>query len=138
MKFRKLNLIWNELSALSSPPRRPTPAVKPPRRRSPRRPLHASDAVKTLPPPLIISPLNPPSNRALTALMAIHPAVTPATPTAPSPDPIKATPMTPGAPTPHRCLLLSSPAPETLPTEFFVTSSRHHRRPIATPPPKVW
>jgi hypothetical protein len=35
--------------------------------------------------PLIISPLNPRSNQALTALMAIHPAVTPATPRRPPP-----------------------------------------------------
>jgi hypothetical protein len=35
----------------SSPPRRPTPVRNPLRRRSPRRPLRASDAVKSLPPP---------------------------------------------------------------------------------------
>ncbi len=39
------------LSASSSPPRRPTQAGNPLRRRSPRSPLRASDAVKPLPPP---------------------------------------------------------------------------------------
>jgi hypothetical protein len=39
------------LSVPSSPPHRLTLAVTPPRRRSPLRPLHTSDAVGTLPPP---------------------------------------------------------------------------------------
>jgi hypothetical protein len=39
------------LSVLSSPPRQPTLAVSPPCRRSPRRPLRASDAAEPLPPP---------------------------------------------------------------------------------------
>jgi hypothetical protein len=47
------------LSVLSSPPRRPTPAVTPPRRRSPRRPLRASDAAEPLPSPHHPPPLNP-------------------------------------------------------------------------------
>jgi hypothetical protein len=54
------SLTWGTLlSALSSPPRRQTPAVKPPRRRSPRRRLRASDAVKPLPPPSSFPPLIP-------------------------------------------------------------------------------
>jgi hypothetical protein len=42
----------------SSPPRWPTPAVSPPRRRSPGRPLRASDATEPVPPP-ITPPLYP-------------------------------------------------------------------------------
>jgi hypothetical protein len=45
------------LSVSSSPPHRPTPAVSPPCRRSPRRLLHASDVAEPLPPP-ITPPLN--------------------------------------------------------------------------------
>jgi hypothetical protein len=47
------------LGAFSSPLHRPTPAVNPPRHRSPRRPLHASDAIKPLPPPSSFPPLIP-------------------------------------------------------------------------------
>jgi hypothetical protein len=57
------------LSVLSSPPRRPTPAVTPPCRRSP---LSASDATKPLPPASSLSPLNPPSNRALMSLNGLN------------------------------------------------------------------
>jgi hypothetical protein len=46
------------MSVSSSPPRRPTLAVSPPRHRSPRRPLRASDAVEPLPPPSL-TPLIP-------------------------------------------------------------------------------
>jgi hypothetical protein len=45
------------LSVSSSPPHRPTPAVSPPCRRSPRRLLHASAVAEPLPPP-ISPPLN--------------------------------------------------------------------------------
>jgi hypothetical protein len=49
------------LSVSSSPPHRPTPAVTPPCRRSPRHPLRASDAEEPLPPPppTSLPPLNP-------------------------------------------------------------------------------
>jgi hypothetical protein len=43
----------------SSPPHRSTLAVTPPRRRSPRRPLRASDAIEPLPPPSSLPPLIP-------------------------------------------------------------------------------
>jgi hypothetical protein len=46
------------LSVSSSPPRRPTPAVTSPCRRSPCRPFRASDSAEPLPPPHH-SPLNP-------------------------------------------------------------------------------
>jgi hypothetical protein len=46
------------LSVSSSPPHRLTPVVSPPRRRSPRHPLRASDAAEPLPPP-ITPPFNP-------------------------------------------------------------------------------
>jgi hypothetical protein len=47
------------LSAPSFPPCQLTPAVNSPRRHSSRRPLHASDVVKPLPPPSSFPPLNP-------------------------------------------------------------------------------
>jgi hypothetical protein len=86
--------------------------------------------------PLIIPLLNPPSNQALAALMAIHPAVTPAAPPGALPWPYKSHPDDPRS-TPHLTVPFSSPAPETLPTEFPVTSSCHRCRPVATPPPEL-
>jgi hypothetical protein len=50
---------WTPLISFIFPPRRSTPAVSPPRRRSPRRPLHTSNATETVPPPPITPPLNP-------------------------------------------------------------------------------
>jgi hypothetical protein len=47
------------LSVSSSPLCRPTPIVSPPRRRSPRHALHASDVAEPLPPPPITPPLIP-------------------------------------------------------------------------------
>jgi hypothetical protein len=44
------------LSVSSSPPRQPTPAVSPPRRRSPRRPLRALEVIEPLPPPITPPP----------------------------------------------------------------------------------
>jgi hypothetical protein len=58
------------LSAPSSPRRRPTPAMSPPRRRSCAAHSAPQDAAEPLPPP--ITPLNPPSNRALTSLNGLN------------------------------------------------------------------
>jgi hypothetical protein len=110
------------LSVSPSPPRWPAPVVTPPCRRSPALPLRASDAAEPLLPPSSLSPLNPPSNRALTGLHGLNhhspPPLLRPLPLVPSPGPIKATRRPPEHPTPHRALLFSSPAPETLPTKF--------------------
>jgi hypothetical protein len=55
------------LLAPSSPPRRLTLTMSPPHRRSPRRPLRTSGCRRAITAPHH-SPLNPPSNRALTSL----------------------------------------------------------------------
>jgi hypothetical protein len=80
------------LSVSSSPPRRLTPAVSPLRRRSPRRPLRASDAAEPLPPPhhhfpSLIPPLN--LTPAFNGVNAINAAVTtPATVSGAPPQPL--------------------------------------------------
>jgi hypothetical protein len=103
----------------SSPPRWPAPAVTPPRRRS-------SDAAEPLPPASSLSPLNPPSNRALTGLNDLNhhspplllrpPLRCPPTPIKAPEDPRSFSPLTELLPSPLPC----RNAP---PTEF----PDHHR-----------